>query len=734
MSVANTVQKLSGWLLAPEQPAAPAHVGPRAWGLTVDAWAALFCCVFLPVFVVLAVPAPLNQAREIDPALYTALALDYGEMTERFGATYYATRVSYIAPAALLYSAFGLETGYILLRIALLGMLATSVFMLTRSWFGLATAVVMSVIAVVGPWMLRALLWDYPDGAAVTYLFAAIALSLDRRGLASRALAAGAMFAFAINAQLFNIAIGGAFLLSWLIMLRLDVAQAVRRVLLTATGFVAAYAVMIVAVYQLYPVMGPFFEAVNFRTASSLLAGGAATWRLPLEQIITNGMYYSLAPFGTLLVLGGAIAISWRRGADDCWRRLRIAAALYLGIVCAGVAFMHFVLKTATLGVPWGVLYAFPPTLLAWAAILAPSLSRMSARGQWSVVALFGALTLGFFLLARLWLADFEKEWDEWDWLLAAGVLMVGVAALFRPARPFAAALLIAAVAHLPYRFEESFFHRMHSAELGAHENGVRAGGQHLLEVVTARAPLENGRTVIWHPTPSPLALRAVNSFLFWGYSLVDISGGDLPNLSVDDERDIRNAGFVVLISSSSRDIERGLLTLQGRGIVIDVLERADWSQDGFAYSFALVDIVDARETLAQAPSLREFALGNIVAHTDAASTAPDAQGLRIVTDPRQWAYSAALDLGSIPEEATTLIVELEVERGEFQVIIESNPVVRPPPQERGMPGAIRTLLLPIDPQTPQQLIIANASPAGPSIGVVQAVRLASDADAGGAP
>lgn len=715
------------WITEPDRtPSPPAR--ERVLGQSVERWLFLLCVVALPALVVATVPIPLNQAWEIDPSLYSALSTDYGELTDRFGATYYATRVSYIALASLFYSAFGFDIGYMLLRFVLLSIACAAVFVLVRAWFGLATAVLLAGLTAMGPWLLRALLWDYTDGPASTYLLAALALAADRNGQAWRAVAAGAVFAFAVNAGTFNIAIGGAFFFSWLLLVQLNWARTARRVLLIGMGFIVAYAVMIVAVYQAYPVMGPFFESINFNTSRSLLSGGGSQWFTPLRYIVDAGMYFPFVPPVTLIVLG-VLLVGRGPNISTGLRRAQIAAFLYLGIICAGIGFMHFVLRMPTLGLPWGVILAFPATIFAWAAIIAPALNRLSVHRQAIIVGGALVVVLAFFLLARLWLPGFRTQWDAWDPEFGAALAaLFAIAALVRVARSYALIALVLIGAHIPYRMEDNFYARIHVQERRQEEFEIRRAGVDLLRLVSAQAPLTDGRTVIWHPSPAPLAYHAICSFLFWGYSLIDMSGGGLPNLTSDDETDIRNAGFLVIMAPTAPEVEAGLQTLDARGIDYAIVDRDEWSGQTFSFFYALANIERVVEQAEEAEPLHVYAPSEmLVYYPDLASATVSGAAVDIVSDARAWAYSAYLPLGQVARgsQSAMLLVDAEVEVGAFQIIIDSLPnVVRPPPQAFVHAGRRENVLLPIDTTQDQTLVIANGAARSRSVGTIHSVRI----------
>src|SRR3972149_7070256 len=58
----------------------------------------------------------LLQSDHIDPYVYAAYVHDYTKTFDRYGLTYYSSRIAYIFPDRFFAWAFGLENGYFLLR------------------------------------------------------------------------------------------------------------------------------------------------------------------------------------------------------------------------------------------------------------------------------------------------------------------------------------------------------------------------------------------------------------------------------------------------------------------------------------------------------------------------------------------------------------------------------------------------------------------------------------------
>src|SRR5262249_15620392 len=161
-------------------------------------------------------PLPLYQNGFLDPYFYTGYVNRYGQLLERYGNTYYATRIADIFPQRALSAVFGFEGGYYawhyLLAVAALG----SVYAIARRHAGAPTAAIVTAALVAAPWLPRALIWDYVDGAAISFILVGIYFLLASRArMPLRWAAAGVSFSLAVSCNFFVISIVGAFVFAW---------------------------------------------------------------------------------------------------------------------------------------------------------------------------------------------------------------------------------------------------------------------------------------------------------------------------------------------------------------------------------------------------------------------------------------------------------------------------------------------------------------------------------------
>lgn len=698
--------------------------------LTRDAAVALGVCLGLPAIVLALVPSMINQANGfIDPALYTALMYDYGALVERFGPTYYATRVSYIFPGMALQSILGDDAGYVAFRFVLLALWCGGIYFVLQRWVGAAVAVIVATIAVTTPWALRGFFYDYVEGAAIAYLCAGFALACVTPLRMWAGIAAGVLFACAVNTHLATLPYGAAFFVAWLILLNEPWAKVFQRMAAIGAGFVITYAVMTALMYANYPQFGPFFETVTFRTTEQLFQGGAAVWYHPLSAVLESGLFYVFLPFLTWMVLAPLTLMA--RAAGDV-ARFRLAAFVQLSIVCAIVASLHFVFRAGVLSHPWAMIYTFPATLMAWAAIIAPSLLSKSIRQRWMIVAAFCVTAIAIFYWARYWL---ESPIDQFDLVVLGLIVSAAALAIFVPLRPAAMAAVILLAAQMPYRYEmgqtglSGYFADMHRVEVV--EDDVVDGGRALLDLVREHAPPAEGALGLWHAVPSPPNFIGLDGFFFWAYSIVMPEGSaGMPSLDEGTQAIVKSRTFLLLIAPTALEVTAGREALDAAGFEHHVIRNGFWSGRAWGFAYALVRLTPVweRELTAEPEVVRIYDLAEFQQNAGARLT--QASALDVVTDPGAGGFSAVLSLGPEAVQAgpVYLRLRLKVSSGRLQFVVTQRDWPADYPHftmNSPLAEEETTVYVPINVRDDRRLfIVANGSTAGVSAAQILSAEL----------
>jgi hypothetical protein len=140
-------------------------------------------------FLILAVHPNLfinpNTNARIDNWVYNGFFLSLPEHLERWGSTYYATRLSWLLPGFALHQVFPPLLANYVLHIGFFYVLLFSVYSLVSSGINRTTAFIVTLLVAWAPEVLASMSWDYVDGAVITYF--AVSLACFERASSGRA-------------------------------------------------------------------------------------------------------------------------------------------------------------------------------------------------------------------------------------------------------------------------------------------------------------------------------------------------------------------------------------------------------------------------------------------------------------------------------------------------------------------------------------------------------------------
>ena len=362
----------------------------------------------------------------LDPWFYTGYIQSYDELLERFGRTYYSTRVGALWPSAILYEGLG-DAAYTVSR------------WLTLFAIGMGTALFLRrlgkpIIAFAGGCALMTstpllveLADDYSQEIAIAYAVVGLACATSRKTGAW--IAAGALGSLAANSHesVLYLIIP---LLVFVIIFHVQSDHPERRgrpilgrLALGVGSFVLVQIALslIMAARFGWERSNWYFQEISIGKSTDLASGLARTWGVPFANT------YLLITVTTFVVVGW-IALA---GIAAYAQRERSAMYVLLAPLAGGITLValilmsHFVIGSGFVGWPFMLVMAVMPTvLLAWAAL--QLIWSRSHLPSWPVV------TASVMAIAlALVVARYLPERDLWLvlWITAAATA-VGTAGL----------------------------------------------------------------------------------------------------------------------------------------------------------------------------------------------------------------------------------------------------------------------------------------------------------------
>ena len=118
----------------------------------------------------------------IDPWLYTGYFTNFRYLLAHYGFTYYVSRLPWILPGRLAFGIASPEGASLLLCGGIVALSAVSLYWIVRWYYGRAPALLAAVVLIANPYFMASAGWQYPDGAAIAYGMAGLALYLRPTG------------------------------------------------------------------------------------------------------------------------------------------------------------------------------------------------------------------------------------------------------------------------------------------------------------------------------------------------------------------------------------------------------------------------------------------------------------------------------------------------------------------------------------------------------------------------
>jgi hypothetical protein len=539
----------------------------------------------------------VNQDSYLDPWLYTG----YGRMLKLLvdigGWHYYSVRFPVIGMISLFWSVFSEPLGYILLRYFVYVVVAIPLYNLIAKSFSRSAALVAVVTLVTTPLLARIILWDLPPFIATPAALAGICLWLtptSRRSM--HAIAAGFMFAAAINSHLF-VATGIAAFLGVQFIIDCCAARSMRFAADLAWACLGGGICMAIGViyYSLavHPVglrtfveptvaimmSGLDYHQQHQESASAIFAREFPSY-VPFVVTAINGFVLGRTVFST----GVAARIFWFSAA-----------------YCGFYLFFHFVAGRNILGYHFYAGFLFPVIALQIPIIIQGLSQSSRAAIGWSVPISFIAF-LVLIPLLNSWVPtiDYYFRFLQQNSIgvvvvasLIGLVTVVTVAAArvgsFKPGAAVALSLFLQIALFSHYAYASTF-----SAKRAPYEFAVYMAGVDLIELLRQYDAIGH-RVRIWYPRGEGSMFSM--SFVNLGSTLqppYGVNETGMPSIG-DYERktlELSDSGYVLLLARTERTVDAGLAALRSTDARFEQVVRTELgSCDEFRIKAVLVSL-----------------------------------------------------------------------------------------------------------------------------------------------
>lgn len=350
----------------------------------------------------------------LDPWFYTGYFTHFSYLLQHNGLTYYVSRLPWIIPGLLAFKLFTPTAASVILNALLIASSTTCLFWIVAWNYGTLPAVLAGIALMTNPYFIAAVSWDYPDGPAIAYAFAALACFLSPRPWRiPNASLGGAFLALSGYSNLAGLAVLIAIFSVLLWRYKRTPVELTRQITYVAYGgIIVTFYLGLIAKWLIHTYLfflPQIWQIQNVTTHPEYLAnmwGTGNAW-IPVA--------YRLAPALMILLLGAVIVLARPRvrSFGETYLCLAVSSALY--------CLFEFQFHNVGLRVNYGTTYLMCPLFACAGTLLGECMIRTEVtrdRIVWAAVALFG-LALPFWFRA-LHPSSNRGFWIE---MLAVGIL-----------------------------------------------------------------------------------------------------------------------------------------------------------------------------------------------------------------------------------------------------------------------------------------------------------------------
>ena len=533
----------------------------------------------------------------IDPWLYTGYFTNFRYLLAHYGFTYYVSRLPWILPGRLAFGIASPEGASLLLCSGIVAVSAVSLYWIVRWYYGRAPALLAAVVLIVNPYFMASAGWQYPDGAAIAYGMAGLALYLRPTG--NRRWNSFWAAAMLVLSGATNMA-GGPMILAILVVPLWRCRHSLKEFLKETVCSVAGAAV---AGYVLTCLSRSMFGNPHFlrpqidQTLLAMNTPGYLTGMWGSGSGFLPGAVRLFTP-AFLLVFGLVLLAAIPKPAAPAW-----PAYLALFVCCALYSFEEFVLHGAAVRVFYHSSYMQVVVLCFAGVALGEVWQRTRGRGKWRAVCAAGLAAAGI-ALCLAFSAGFSivPSGRSWSTLAVIGAVSIVLAMLARwpnlPVQHATCALLMAAVFlgpaldpwALAYAWASSKV--VHGSNLTATANA--AAFRRLMDLehyVKSRVDMPRA-VLFWWERDEPLSpLFTSGAALFvGGYQDVNqvLATGGVAQLN-------ELFGFsktIVHFTSYPQRIAQREQLMAARGVLVENERRTTFDYDGKSFTVVLQDVI----------------------------------------------------------------------------------------------------------------------------------------------
>jgi hypothetical protein len=518
----------------------------------------------------------------LDPWLYTGYINSYNDLYERYGSTYYSTRISAIFPSAFLSNQFG-DFSYLLVRYLHFLTAQIIFFNIAKRFISKRISLLLSMVLIIYPLYINAYTDDYTVGYATTFSLVALYTLVAIKSIFLKHLLFGFFASFSFNSyEGFALYTLAPMYSAFLIIQVKSVRNILKSISTASLGFLTCQLTLSLVYFNFIKSneVRFFFQIKSIEMARWLFEGGAKNWSVPFFS------YYLIIVVGVLLILIYLIVFQNRRSDHLDFKNtldgkfILLWSLFSLGLILHG----HFVQQSALLG--YGFLLNF------WIPILSYFLIFLLKNYHEYKIMIYSILTV--FLLIFLYKLFYNFNFQLMLILICVFTFLIylshnGEKFTYKNISHYK--LLISSIL---------FIFLMVSPLIGFKTtlpNSSRAGIDGKEVYVSARefqtfVHKNTGNNVIfWYPG-NVNYFNSIQSTFLWGYScLVCASGPEFPQINEDMYEVINGRSDLIILSLDRLQLSSAIKNLRLYRKDLDSIQTKEISNGDLKFLVSIIKI-----------------------------------------------------------------------------------------------------------------------------------------------
>ncbi|MGE5207622.1 MAG: hypothetical protein ACM3PW_18580 [Chlamydiota bacterium] len=559
--------------------------------------------ILLPPFAVWWSKVPLyNPVGYLDPWFYTGYFNNLLELYQRWGSTYYLSRLPWVLPGYAAYHLLAPKVAYFVLHGAFIYVAEISAYLLLKLYYGGSLAFVGSALLVANPLILMAYVWEYPNGAAISYLLAGMyVLNRARWSRRPTALfaAAGALLSSAVICNFFVGLIVASYLVAYFCAKRLTHSEILRQLSLVGVGALICAAMLSFLNHWIIGGSYLFFMAQLLATKGLLASGQLWKYKKPLGQLVKA--YYRVAVPVLLLMMSAISFIVHRQAKQQLEKEERVSDlktnTIFVLLMFAAILGWELIGQGFAISVSYFYVYLVPGIVLLSISLLGFWLrsSSETSESRHKEILLAGVLvctvfaTLVLLRSSELLQAAIQLSLPYLTGVAVVVLVVVGKSSL----RSVLACLLVLSV-NSSFALSPDVYGYFGGDQ--AINEGFHLGG---IELVRQLHPIihPNQRVLFWFrffpSTGAGVEFESVTSLYLWEGSRL---GNRMPSLDSTGLQKIRKMGpgFIVTLAREPDRFEMAVESLTKNGFPPQIVLKSSITEGSVTFYYWVLRVGDS--------------------------------------------------------------------------------------------------------------------------------------------